>query len=490
MVHIIIQSRYDSFSKQLTCLTVPAISGLVPTEIFPRSSISVPSNIRLADPEFHLPRPVDLLIGSGATLSLFAIGQINLSKENYDLYLQKTRLGWVVAGGASTPNPSKNVVCHLTNLENLLSKFWEIEEVIINKPLSEEENECEKHFMETVSRNDDSRYTVRLPFRKIDKHLGVLRAIAFRCLLSLERKLEANVTLKTAYMQVIDDYLKLGHMSRVSDSEEKGYYMPHHAVIKDASNTTKVRVVFDASAKTNNGMSLNDLLMVGPTIQNKLVAHLIRFRTYNYVLTADIEKMYRQVWVHQEDRHYQRILWRVNNEVETFQLNTLTFGVFSSSFLAIRTIQKLADDECHAYPKAAKILKQHLYVDDLLTGADTIIEARTIRDDIIALLSRGGFIIRQWASNDERVVSDLVSNALHTNLILDENRTLKTLGVTWSTRDDRIYYSANPIGTIERLTKRNILSEIAKIYDPLGLLGPVILHVKKLVQDLWRCGVQ
>ncbi|XP_018393398.1 PREDICTED: uncharacterized protein LOC108772376 [Cyphomyrmex costatus] len=278
-------------------------------------------------------------------------------------------------------------------------------------------------------------------------------------------------------------------MSRVSDSAEKGYYMPHHAVIKDASNTTKVRVVFDASAKTNIGKSLNDLLMVGPTIQNKLVSHLLRFRFYNYVVTADIEKMYRQVWIHEEDRCYQRILWRVDGKVETFQLNTFTFGVSSSPFLAIRTIQKLAEDECHTYPRSAEIFKRHLYVDDLLTGADTVYEARAVRDEIIALLARG-FIIRQWASNDERIVSDLASNVLHANLILDENRALKTLGVTWSTRDDRIYYSANPIKIIEILTKRYILSEIAKIYDPLGLLGPVIMYVKKLIQDLWRSGLQ
>lgn len=84
-------------------------------------------------------------------------------------------------------------------------------------------------------------------------------------------------------------------MSLITNPGDDGYYMPHHAVIKDTSNTTKVRIVFDASAKTNNSTSLNDILMVGPTIQDKLVAYLIRFRTYKYVLTADIEKMYRQV---------------------------------------------------------------------------------------------------------------------------------------------------------------------------------------------------
>lgn len=94
-------------------------------------------------------------------------------------------------------------------------------------------------------------------------------------------------------------------MSLVNDPDVGGYYMPHHAVIKEASNTTKLWIVFDAFATTTKGVSLNDLLMVGPTIQEKLFSHLIRFRTYDYVITADIEKMYRQVLVHEEDRQYQ-----------------------------------------------------------------------------------------------------------------------------------------------------------------------------------------
>lgn len=172
----------------------------------------------------------------------------------------------------------------------------------------------------------------------------------------------------------------------------------HHTVIKESSNTTKLRIVFDVSAKTSNSVSLNDVLMVGPTIQAKLFAHLVRFRTYNYVLTTNIQKMYCQVLVHEKDRQFQKILWRINGKIETFQLNTLTFGVSSSSFLAIRTIQKLADDERHNHPIAAKILKAHLYVDDLLTSAETIGGARAIRGEITALLAKGGFTIRQWTN--------------------------------------------------------------------------------------------
>jgi len=101
IIQITIRLIHNGFSKDLTCLTIPAITDLIPSETFPRDLIKISSNIRLADPDFHVPRSVDLLFGSGATLSLFAIGQINLSHEGHDLYLQKTRLGWVVTGGAA-----------------------------------------------------------------------------------------------------------------------------------------------------------------------------------------------------------------------------------------------------------------------------------------------------------------------------------------------------------------------------------------------------
>ncbi|XP_018303482.1 uncharacterized protein, partial [Mycetomoellerius zeteki] len=208
-VRITIQSIYDGFTKDIICLAIPIITDSIPSETFPRNSVKIPANIRLADPEFHLPRPVDLLIGSGATLSLFAVGQINLSHDGHDLYIQKTRLGWVVAGGAPSQNPSKLVTCHLTHLEILMRKFWTIEEVASNTPQSNEEADCETHFSKTVSRDGE------------------------------ENKLNTNPNLKAEYIRIMDEYIQINHMSQIEDADENGYYMPHHAIVKETSHTTK-----------------------------------------------------------------------------------------------------------------------------------------------------------------------------------------------------------------------------------------------------------
>lgn len=119
IVQIAIQSIHDGFYKNLTCLTIPSIADLIPSEVFPRDKIKIPANIRLADPDFHIPCPIDLLIGSGATISMFSIGQINLSRQGNDLYLQKTRLGWIVTGCVTSQKRAKASTCHLINLENL-----------------------------------------------------------------------------------------------------------------------------------------------------------------------------------------------------------------------------------------------------------------------------------------------------------------------------------------------------------------------------------
>ncbi|XP_017796984.1 PREDICTED: uncharacterized protein LOC108578211 [Habropoda laboriosa] len=273
-------------------------------------------------------------------------------------------------------------------------------------------------------------------------------------------------------------------MSEVEPRDTEGFYLPHHAVMKPTSTTTKVRVVFDGSAKSSSGLSLNDALLTGPTIQDDLFTLLARFRTHAYVLTGDLEKMYRQFLVKREDRRYQRILWRDDSgKIKTYELKTVTFGLSSAPFLAVRSIQQLADDERANAPIAATILQRDMYVDDLLTGADTYEAAMDLRNQTIKLLQRGGLRIRQWTSNEPQLLRGIPEDQIHQKYFGDA--TVKTLGVSWHARDDLIVYSVDP--NIEtRTTKRTILSTIAKIFDPLGLLAPVIVTAKIFMQRLWQ----
>ncbi|XP_043499936.1 uncharacterized protein LOC122522719 [Polistes fuscatus] len=491
IIEITIQSLDSRYKRNLSLLIVPKIADQVPSEVFPRELIKIPIDRKLADPQFHLPRPVDILIGSGATLSLMSVGQFRLSRARGDLILQKTQLGWVVVGGIdSEESKEKTALFATTELRDQLERFWLIEDAIVTRTEGTQEVECETHYTQNTKRDETGRYIVRLPFREKGHDYSELYHIALRRFHNLWKKLNANPELRKEYERTMQEYLTLGHMSLVEDDPTGGCYLPHHAVIKSTSTTTKVRVVFDASAKNSQGISLNSTLLVGPTIQDTLVEHLLRFRTYRYVLTADIEKMYRQIWIHPDDRQYQRIFWIHKDRIRTFELNTVTFGIASAPFLAIRTIKQLAKDESVNYPLGAEILNRDLYVDDLITGTDDVETLGRIRDQTIEILKRGGFNIRQWASNYRPILDKLDTKKVNVEFFSGETSILKTLGISWNTHHDHLIYTVAPIDLHEKITKRRILSEIAKIYDPLGLLGPIILTAKILIQDCWKTKVE
>ncbi|XP_043588364.1 uncharacterized protein LOC122570306 [Bombus pyrosoma] len=312
--------------------------------------------------------------------------------------------------------------------------------------------------------------------------------MAMKRLTFLCDRFEREKQFEADYHAVIQEYLELGHMTKITTdhSSDDGYFLPHHDVIKESSQTTKLRVVFDGLAPTTTGVSLSDILHTGPKLQDDLFFILLRLWSHQYVLTGDLEKMYRQFLVHPEYRKFQQILWRnTNGEVDTYQLNTVTFGLSAAPYLAIRCIQELADDEGHRFPRTATVLQRDFYVGNVLTGVDTRIKARSLSKKLTEWLKLAGLNIRKWASNDRELLQGLSEQDMNDKLLPGESQTLKTLGIVWNSSDDSILYSVKICPTSSRITKRIISSEIAKIYDPLGLLAPVIVRAKMLLQRLW-----
>ncbi|XP_051167318.1 uncharacterized protein LOC127285380 [Leptopilina boulardi] len=272
------------------------------------------------------------------------------------------------------------------------------------------------------------------------------------------------------------------------NSSQGGYFLPHHAVIKGDSLTTKTRVVFDGSAKTTSGISLNDALMVGPTIQQDLFSIVIRFRTFQFVFTADIKQMYRQISVSPEDACFQKIVWRNDpkEEIQTYKLNTVTFGTACALFLASRTLHQLANDEQESHPIASSILKEDFFVDDCLSGSNDIQEALYMRNDLINLLKKGNFVLRKWSSNCPKLLEGFPSEVSNSHLCLDPTETVKTLGLHWNPVTDSFGYSIKLTNSKLRCSKCFILSETAKLFDPLGILEPITVTAKLIIQQLWK----
>lgn len=482
------QSRINDYRKVLDFLIMPKICDFAPEEAIPREKLKIPSNLPLADPEFFKPSKIDLIIGAGTTVSVLSIGKINISHDNNDFFLQKTRLGWIVAGGTNfSPDlKTRKSKCMLLEVNDILEKFWQTEEIGPTCENSNEESLCEIHFKKNIKRNENGRYIVSLPFRDNIKNLGESRNLALCQFFSLQKRFKSDPQLKKEYCTVIEEYLKLGHATILQNScPAEGFYLPHHVVIKPSSNTTKYRVVFNASAKTTTGISLNDTFLKTPVIQKDLFIFLLQSRFFKYLLTADIEKMYRQFLVKPEQRIYQKFFWSIDNRIVECMLNPLTFGFAPASYLAVRCLLQLAEDEGDKFPLASKILKEQIYLDNMIVGTNSIQEGQEIYKQIVELLKLACLSMRQWASNEPLILRDVNEAFLYKDFrLFNENYVLKTLGLNWKAKNDLFFFTITTPEFSTRITKRIILSAIAKIFDPLGFLGPVIVWAKLLMQEL------
>jgi hypothetical protein len=489
---VTIKSRHNQYSQELRCLVLDKITENLPVHIMDMSKIAVPENIKLADPRFDCSGPVDLLIGAELFLPLMCIGQIHLAPGQP--HFQKTHLGWIVGGTLGELDNKTKTLCHFSqqklDLHEQVEKFFSIESVnAVADKLSPEERECETHFCNTIKRDAQGRFIARLPFRSNPPDLGDSHAGAVKRFRSLESKLNRHPELKEQYSNFMTEYRQLNHMELLKDPTinfENSCYLPHHAVLKQSSSTTKLRAVFDASFITTNNKCLNDNLLGGPVIQDDLFSILIRFRTHRYVITADIEKMYRQILIDSVDTDYQRILWRdhPNEELKTYRLTTLTYGTKPASFIATRCLVELAVQNQNVNPLASSIIKRDFYMDDLLTGADTISELSTICEDVSTILQGGGFNLRKWTSNVP-LTPPKINNCQKNGIVNLDNDVTKTLGLLWDSKNDLLKYDAKPIDQKSRVTKRSVLSIIAQIFDPLGIIGAVITRAKIILQKLW-----
>ncbi|XP_015189924.1 PREDICTED: uncharacterized protein LOC107073743, partial [Polistes dominula] len=288
------QSQTENYAVELKFLLLPSITNISPSQPIPPEELVIPANIRLADTGFDKPSKIDAILGMPIFCALWHAGQI--VQINDSISLQNSRLGWIAVTTANMHLP-RSVKCHtaLIGLQEQLEKFWRIEQTPERKIRSQEEEYCEAHYANNTRRDSSGRYIVRLPLRENANQLGDSYVNALKRFHVLERSLARKPGVREEYAKFLSEYEDLGHMERIEEpSRTEGYYLPHHAVTKQSSITTKLRVVFDASAKSSSGLSLNDILMVGPMIQEDLFTILLRFRSHAFALTADIAKMYRQ----------------------------------------------------------------------------------------------------------------------------------------------------------------------------------------------------
>ncbi|KAL1446901.1 hypothetical protein WDU94_003682 [Cyamophila willieti] len=374
-----------------------------------------------------------------------------------------------------------------TQLEENLEKFWELDQVNVHySKLTPDEQKCEEHYLNTFQRNPAGRYCVSLPFTGETSQLGDSFGIARKRFFNLEKKLDSDLKIRSDYNKGMQDLIEKNYMVESKDqSDGSGFVIPHHMITKPDSVSTKTRIVFDASAKTTSGKSLNDILHTGPKLYSDLLGILLNFRLFPCAINGDITKMFLQILVNDNDCKFQKLLWRFSSSepLTTYEMKVVIFGMRSSPFLAQRTVRQLVNDEIVNYPGASNIV-DCLYMDDCVASFPSVEEAKLFYHDVVKLFQSGGFTFTKWVSNSMEVMNEIPESDQLTKLISFDsgNDNIKILGMLWEAREDFLHFKF--VQFEKPCTKRGILSAVLTIYDPMGLLAPIVFWVKLLIREL------
>lgn len=489
---ITFSSRFDNTVKyQLQALVLDKITDALPNCSLNSEVYKEFEHLPLADELFDKPGKIDGIIGVELVPHLL-LGTSKHREPNFPVAINSP-LGYIIMGkapiGKVTPDNQRSSISCLNSvlhIESLLGRFWELEQVPVVHRASAEDIECERLYKSSTFRRSTGRYVVSLPFKVYPPNLAESYETAARRFHNLEKRFSKDVTYKKDYCIAIQDYIDKGHMSPTKDvSLSDGFFIPHHGVVKPSSFSTPLRVVFDASAKSSSGLSLNDVLYTGPKLQKDIFHILINFRLLEVAMIADVRQMYRQIDLCEEHHKYQKLLWRSSEEeaVQIYELTTVSFGISSSPYLALRTVHQLASDECERFPQASEVVFRDIYMDDLISSVENDVLAEELHCQLSGLFKSGGFELVKWATNSSEFSSKIPEDIRANKMFEFPDEFLAVLGLQWFPKDDTFHFYCRMDD--KKCSKRNILSTVARIWDPLGLLAPVTIYAKLLIKELW-----
>ena len=446
---------------------------------------------------------IDLLIGADYYGTIVGGGVKKCSDDG--LTAMNSKLGWMLFGpyenkdSGSEDNVLTSIVA--TNLIRVTENIgFEVDDVSLN-------TEVEKLWnLETlgIGGNElswidrclddvtvvDGRYQVSLPFKENRRFVEDNYALAEKRLKILMKKLHRDPELLKRYDDIMKSQLIEGIIEKVETDPVVGEvtYSPHRAVIREEKSTTKIRVVYDLSAK-NKGPSLNNCLYKGPVLTPLLFDVFLRFRISEVAITADIAQAYLQISVNPVDRDFLRFLWyddvtAKDPNIVKLRFTRVIFGAAPSQFLLNAVVKMHVEKYQEVDPDFVMKMQRSFYVDDFNTSVQSYEEALKLYEKSKSRFLEGKFNLRKWRTNHSKLreVINTRENETENNVIGD-----KILGIKWDERRDILIMDFRSIvnAANEMIpTKRNVLKSIAGIYDPIGVIQPVMVSLKILFQKI------
>ena len=455
--------------------------------------------VRLADPNIDNDKVEDIKVLIGCDYYNKYVTSITTQA---DIKLLKCHGGHMIFGNlpekylTETVNPTNAVMVARIGVthnpvqseldsedETNVHKIWDLDSIGIQREShTPEETSAYENYHQSVT-YQDQQYWVRLPWKVNKPDLPTNFQVAMKRLKCTIHKLRKTENHLEMYDQIISDQLEKGFIEKVPDAQVNPatHYLPHLAVIKD-SKTTPVRIVFDCSAKQDkSSFSLNECLFPGPSLTEKLGKILLKMRTNPVAFAADISKAFLRVGLQEEDRDYTRFLWPENphdphSKLITYRFRAVLFGATSSPFLLQATLTHHLDKSKSPY---AEKIKESLYVDNLQGTVLSEEELLKFYDSANKTMAEANMPLQEWCTN-----SPMLQNVLHQQAEGQQYK-IKLLGINWNVKKDQL--SVKDVSFDNKpLTKRTLLSNISKLYDPLGLMSPMTIPSKILMQETWK----
>ncbi|XP_015120370.1 uncharacterized protein LOC107043389 [Diachasma alloeum] len=469
--------NFVAYDQEIICHNIPKVSNGLWVEELRRKSV------KLSDVG-EGPLPIALLIGADVAGKLYTGDVLNLQSG---LTAVGTRLGWTLMGKTQQNAGQSDSVLSTISMftqEASVSDLWSLDVLGITDPVEKKTKEMHQRevldkFIDTTIVNEEGRYETLLPWKETHPPLTDNRGMAEKRLAGVLNKLQSSNFLSD-YQEVFNNWLEEGIIEKVPDHEvsKDSYYLPHRPVIKEGS-TTRIRPVFDASAKTKLGTSLNDCLQPGPNLIELIPNLLMRFRERRIGIIADIRKAFLQISIGPEDRDNLRFLWKASSdelEYQVYRHRRVVFGVSSSPFILGATLdlhldRAIASEDNESDREILGQLKQSFYVDNCVTSVDTLERAKSFQEVATKTLKAGEFDLRDWEHSG---MSGVKAESF-------------VLGLKWNRVNDTLslVYTVLQEQPPELITKRIILSIAQKLFDPLGMICSVLIYPKLLLQKLW-----
>ena len=402
--------------------------------------------------------------------------QTALREYENGLAIMETRLGSCIVGKSSF-NQYANYVKSDYNVQFVsiqdeidLWKYVEAENAGISKECdciikTDEEIRYERVMNESWSRNDEGHFEVKLPWKIDPNTLENNRSQAIHRDDNLNKQLAKKSRVEKLFSEQIQGMITKGVLKKVENKQPKRY-LPLLAVVNLERDTTKVRVCLDARTKFKN-RSLNDALLKGKLEMPDILQIITSFRVGKYAILGDVQKMFWQIHVHPDDQKFQGVIWRK----ETYVFTRVCFGNKPSPPIAEESMVKIAHHGKISHPEGSKTLSTKRYVHDVADSGNEKRKMIQVRDEINELLGEFGFDVKLWYSNHKDIGT------------VEKYKTV--LGCKWDMEKDYLSVHIDD-KQVDIVTKRNVLSKIAGIWDPMGVLCGVVMRAKLILQSIVR----